>query len=128
MIPISTTTIKVEHPDAAVDDVQDPDGAGYGTPSDIPNQWTTTATGVRAVISPTGGRSGPPGDTQVVDFMLVCDPIVLRHTARVTDEATGRVFSVDWTDTTDGVANLGHTRAGLTTVTGMTTTPDVEER
>jgi hypothetical protein len=114
-IMVATTRITVRRPDDGSD--RDPDGDGYDTPSDTEPVWTSAYTGVRATIIPSAGRTGQPGDAEFVAFQLACDPIDLRHTDLVDDETTGDTYRVEWAETAAGVAGLGHTVAGLSTVT-----------
>lgn len=130
MIPIATTTITIRRPAAAVDDIQDPFGEGYDTPSDIPNQWSTIATGVRAVINTTdqGAASGRPGDTEEIQYRVVCDPTDMTYKDVVIDEPTGVLYSVISVIQTPAVHGLGNTRASLQTLRGITTTSEYEEK
>jgi len=114
MIVVATTRVTVRRPSDGSD--RDPQGAGYGTPSDTETTWTTPHTSVRATIIPNTGRTGGPGDTEFTQYQLACDPIDLRHTDLVDDETTGDTFRVEWAHTTPGVAGLGHTTAGLSTI------------
>lgn len=116
MITVATCTITIRRPRAAIEDIQDPYGAGYTTPSDVPDEYDTVAIGVRAVITPGSGRTGTPGDTEFSDYTLACDPVDLRHTDLV-DASTGQTYTVDWAHAMAGIAGLDHTVAGLATIT-----------
>lgn len=126
MITVATTTIKVEHSDQAIDDIQDPWGEGYDTPSDIPDVWNVVAEGVRAVIDAPTGTEGGPGDTEVINFTLKCDPVILTFRDRVTDETSGQMYSVVWAVAQAGIFGLSHVTAGLRTIKGMQTTQGME--
>lgn len=116
-IPIATTTISVKRPDSASDGSTDP----WAYPDDpAPAEASVVHTGVRAVISAGGGRSIGPGDNEAIEFSLVCDPVAITHRDVVIDEVTGQEFEVTWALTTNGVAGLGNTRAGMKTIKGVT--------
>ena len=112
MIPISTTTIKIER--AA--DRSNIDPEDYDELTD----FETVETGVRAVIdTTTGGEGGPSGSVESVTFTLLADPCDLNHLDRVVDEVTGDRYEVVWSVTSPGVAGmLGSTKAGLNTSRG----------
>lgn len=120
------TTITIRRPDPAVDAVQDPYGAGYGTPSDIPNQWTTVATDVQATIKPGSGATVRPGDSEEITYSLDADPCDLRHTDHVIDNADGTVYAVQWAHTSPGLR--GRTTAELRTFTGVIDTDEIEDQ
>lgn len=111
-ISLSTTTISVKRPSNTERDQWDE------TPEDPSN---LIASGVRATIKVNfqTARSGGPGDTETVEFLLMCDPTDLTYNDIVVDEATDTEYEVTWALTTPGVAGLGHTQAGLKTVTGF---------
>lgn len=118
-IAIATTRIDVVRP--ASPPTEDPYGDGYDEPADRDDSETTVATGVRATISPagrgtTGSSSG--GQMEVVEFKLTADPCDLTHLDVVVDATTAERYEVLWSLTTPGVAGLGHTVAGLRTITG----------
>lgn len=106
--------------------VQDPLGAGYDTPTDIPNEWTTVATDVPATITPASGATIRPGDTEEINYKLDADPCDLRHTDQVIDQADGTVYAVEWAHTSSG--SRGRTTAGLRTFAGAVTTEDIEDQ
>lgn len=104
MIPISTTTITVERGDASGDAY---DGVTY----------STVYRGIRAVIgSPGGSEVNEGGSSQQATARLNCDPIILHHTDRVTDDETGIVYEVTFTARRLGVG-IDHTVADLVYVT-----------
>lgn len=115
MIPLSTTTIRVERV-PTVDDGGDP-----VDPYDPQPDAEIVAEAVRAVISSPTGRERNIGGTQsAVEFSLSCDPVDLRHTDTVHDEATGLTYQVVWvTSRPSGGLGLDHTRAGLKMVSGI---------
>lgn len=81
----------------------------------------TIASGVRADISigRGSGRSGGPGDTETIEFSLVCDPTDLSYSDLVVDERTGTTYAVAWAMDYPGFPGLEHVTAGLRTVTGF---------
>lgn len=110
MIPIATHRITVERPTNA--NSRDPWG-------DTAETWLVVATKVRAVIAAGNGAQVAPGETEVVQFSLLADPVELDQGYRVTDEATGTKYPVAWAVPTPGVVGLlASVRAGLTTVEG----------
>jgi len=109
-IPVSTTTVTVKRP------TTDP---GTQDPWETPAGTSTLATGIRAVISPSSGSSGAPGDTEVVEFKLVSDPTDIDYLDQIVDEFDDKVYEVVWAITTPGIAGLGHTAAGLKRSTGL---------
>lgn len=119
------TTVTIQRPDPAIDAIQDPYGDGYGTASDIPNQWATVATGIQATITPSSGETIRPGDTEEVNYKLDADPCGLLHNDRVIDDATGEIYAVEWAHTSPGPR--GRTTAGLRTFAGAYTTDDIED-
>lgn len=103
MIPLADTTVTVTRQTEAE--------PGEGITS------TVRARHLRAVIaSPTGSaKDAPGGGTEVIDAVLVCDPLsTLDRTDRVTDGTT--VYQVAWVTQRPGL--LAHTRAGLIKVSG----------
>lgn len=117
MIPIATHSITIEAPAPGSDDVRDPEGEGYDTPSDSAEAWTTVATNVRAVIAAGGGTESTAGE--LVQYTVLADPSPLEHDCRITDEATGQKYQVVWAVATPGVEGmLASVRAGLTTMEG----------
>lgn len=105
MIPVATTTIKVETA------TEDEPGEG--------RTWSTVATAVRAVIGSHAGAETvrPGGGREAVRAHLDCDPVDLGHLDRVTDETTGIVYEVSWAAQRTGLGRE-HTVAGLVTVEG----------
>lgn len=117
VIPISTHLVTVERPVAGSDDVRDPEGEGYDTPTDSAEQWEIVAEHVRAVIAAGGGIETASGET--VQYTVLADPSPIDHDCRLTDEATGEQYQVAWAVATPGVAGqLASVRAGLTTMEG----------
>ena len=93
-LPLSTTTVAVKRP--ARPATEDPWGDGYDAPVDRDEAEATPTTGVRAVISPNGGTGGSTGgESQVLLFRMVCDPVDLRYSDEVLDEVTGQRFTVE---------------------------------
>jgi hypothetical protein len=122
-IPIATTTITVRRPTSAQQSA-DPWSDGYedapGVPSAIGGQGAIVAQAVRATISTGSARgSGNGGESETVEFRLVCDPTPISYLDEVTDESTGTIYFVAWANTTPGIAGLGHTVAGITTTKGQ---------
>lgn len=127
MIPVASTTVRIERrsqPVAGqpVEADQDPWDTGY---PDEPGEtvYTPHVSGVRAVISVGGGnyagRTVGPGDSEVVNYTLLADPVDLGYLDQVVDEVTGDRYSVEWSITSPGIAGmLGSTRAGLSTRKG----------
>ena len=109
-IALATTTIQVRRP-ADSSDV-DP-----WEREDAPAS-ESLASGVRADISINTGRSHGPGDTQTLEFLLICDPTALTFHDQVIDEKTGQLYDVQWVHPTPGTPGLEHIQAGLKTVTG----------
>ena len=107
MIPIHTTTIRVER--------SDQDGT-----KDVrtPLAWTTLTAGVRAVIgTPGGAETVAAGSAEDVTFRLDCDPVgTMRHDDRIVDETTDDIYSVVWVKQRYGLG-LDHTVAELRQVT-----------
>lgn len=98
-IPTSTTTVAVLTPAQA-----EPYEAAA---------WATTSTGTRAVIGAPSGREGmATGSAEVVDAVMVADPVAVAHGQRVLDEGTGETWEVAWVRARTGLG-LDHTRAGL---------------
>jgi hypothetical protein len=98
-LPLTTTTITIER-------------AGAHEPYETPT-WTTVATGVPAHISsPNDTERVVGGDREVIDAKLLADTTDLVHIDRVTDAATGEVFSVLWAQRRIGF-DLAHIEAGL---------------
>lgn len=109
-IPLHTTTIAVLRvPDDATRDPYDPKPAA-----------AVVASGVRANIASPNGRERVAGGSQeVVVFRLQCDPVDLRNTDQVRDEATGELYEVVWTRPRQGPANLAYQQAELKQVEGV---------
>lgn len=105
-IPTATTTVLVEQA------AETEPGEG--------RTWTEVARDVRAVIgSPSGGASAADGGgSSAVQWRLDADPISdLTDTCRVTDQATGVVYEVDWVAHRAGFG-LDHTVAGIRVARG----------
>ncbi len=102
-LPVSTTTITVSRGNASGDAY---DGQTF----------TTVYTGIRAVIgSPSGSEINAGGSSEQQTARLNCDPILLKHTDRVTDDETGIVYEVTFTARRLGLG-LDHTVAELVVV------------
>jgi hypothetical protein len=111
MIPYATTTVSILRPSV-------PDGDSDGYP-DEEAVYSPISKGTRAVIaSPvrgarSGGRTSLEGSVQTVDvFKLVADPVEIKQTDRVLDEATLIVYRVEWLAPRTGLG-LDHMSAGL---------------
>lgn len=117
-IPVATTTIRVLRvPADPTRDPLDPQPAA-----------AVVASGVRAVISTSRGREPSPSGTQeVVEFRLSCDPVEIRHTDSIQDEATGDTYEVVWARPRTGLG-LEHAEAGLRQVTGVVSQPNANPR
>ena len=108
-IPLATTQISVLR--VAADPARDP--------YDAKPAAAVIASGIRAHISTPNGREQTAGGSQeVVEFRLSCDPVDLRHTDQVQDEATGAVYEVTWARAREGLG-LDHVEAGLKQVAGV---------
>lgn len=120
-LPLSTTTIKVERPNAQAAQA-DPWGEGYGDPPQAPEgQREVVALGVRAVItvsSATGSDRG--GQSESKEFRLAADPCGLTYLDVVTDEATGIEYLVRWAQPVEGPLDLAHVAAGIYRTRGET--------
>lgn len=104
-LPLTTTTITVQRPSAGVD------------PYEV-DTYITVASGHPAVISrPSGSGLRVGGDQQTISATLLADPVDIRRYDRVTDEATGRVYDVVWSNDRYELG-LAHTKAGLTFTDG----------
>jgi hypothetical protein len=110
-IAIATTSITVQRGD----DLSDVD-PWERNPTDPGRQ--DIATGVPADIGINTGRSGGPGDTQTLEFILACDPTDLTFRDTVIDERTGASYQVQWATLNPGLPGLEHITAGLVQVTG----------
>lgn len=100
MIALATTTITVET-------------ATENEPGES-RTWSLLAAGVRAQIgSPSGTEDTSPGGARTtLTTHLECDVVPgLTHLCRVTDEATGEVWEVQWVKQR---ALIPHMAAGLT--------------
>lgn len=87
MIPFHTTRVDVLKPEVARDS-QDP----YDdTPAPGP---TVIASNVRAVIVENGGGPVGPGDNELAQLKMRCDPCTIDHRCSVKDLSTGRVYEV----------------------------------
>jgi hypothetical protein len=89
------------------------------TPDSPAPEGETIATLVPADISLNLGRSGGPGDTETVEFMLICDPTDLSFRDRVVDDTTGAEYEVQWASLTPGLPGFEHVQAGLKQVSGF---------
>jgi hypothetical protein len=121
-IAFSTTLITIKRAELATESDRDPwerdDPDTEETDESGPGEIDTLATGVRADISINQGRSGGPGDTQTIEFLLICDPTELSFRDLVIDESTGQQYSVQWANPT-GTLGFEHVQAGLKSVTGF---------
>lgn len=104
-LPLATTTVTV----TAQAEAEPGDGLTA----------STRASGVRAAVVSPSGRDvpGPGGGAEVIDAVLLCDPVDgLAHSDLVTT-AEGEAFEVRWVTQRIGFG-LGHTKAGLVRLTG----------
>lgn len=113
MIPLATTTISVVR-GADLSDVDPWDR----TPT---AGGETIAAGVRAVIDSPSGQEGGPGDTETLQFTLMCDPTDVTFRDTIVDETTGESYQVVWTKLVPAPpgSDLDHVQAGLKQVTGF---------
>jgi hypothetical protein len=116
-LALYTTTITVHR--TALEDVSGRDPWEPDTPIDPAPEETTIATQVPADISLNLGRSGGPGDTETVEFQLLCDPTDLSFRDTVSDDTTGAVYEVQWATLTPGLPGFEHVQAGLKQVSGF---------
>lgn len=114
MIPIFTTTIRIERP------THDPDV----DPLESQGAPVVVATGVRAHISTSRGREAPAGggSQEIVYFRLSCDTVDLSRYDTVIDEKTGEVYDVEWARERLGFG-LEHIQAGLKQISGVDSHP-----
>lgn len=118
-LPLATTTITVLRP--ALPATEDPYGDGYDAEVARDDDIATVETSVRAVISPAGaglGGSSVGGESEVMEFRLVADPLDLSYLDLVIDETTDEEFEVVWAHLQPGLVGLDHMQAGLRTVKG----------
>lgn len=112
-LPNATTRISVLR--KAADATRDP--------YDTQPAATAVATGIRAHISAPMQRSDEEvhgGSQEVVQFPMHCDPVDLRHTDQVEDEATGEVYEVVWARQRLAMpGGLDHVEAELKQVSGL---------
>jgi hypothetical protein len=113
-LALYTTTISVKRADLV--DVSETEPWEPDTPTPTAS---TIATAVGADISLNLGRSGTPGDTETIEYMLICDPTDLSFRDLVIDEATGAEYEVTWATLTPGLPGFEHVQAGLKQVTGF---------
>lgn len=100
-VPFATTTLKAEEP-------------SWPSGRSEPPVWTEVGRRPGHVSSPNGNQAG---FTEVVDAVVLCDPIEVTHEARFTDLTTGDVWDVAWVRQRVGVG-LNHTSAGVRRATG----------
>lgn len=114
MIPISTTTIRIERP------THDPDV----DPLESHGEPTVVATGIRAHISTSRGRESAAGggSQEIVYFRLSCDLVDITRYDTVIDENTQEVYDVEWARERRGFG-LEHMEAGLKQVAGVVSQP-----
>lgn len=108
MIPVRTRDVKIER-----------DGSTTGGDEFDAPSWVTLYEAVPAHIGSPGGSSD--GDRfSAVDMNLYVDQnVVVPDNARVTDLATGEVFSVKWSQEIVGLGGaLGHRKSGINRVHG----------
>lgn len=105
-VPLATTTVTITKPAPGGDPYEDA-------------ARSTIVAGLRAHIgSPRGSEKRTGGSEELVDAVLLCDPIAgLDHYCTVTDDNTADTWQVDWVRSRRGLG-LDHVRAGLLTVSG----------
>ena len=105
-LPLTTTTVTIEDIPPGVDPYDD-------------QTYSVSGSGVPAVISgPSGTDVRIGGDQQTITAILLCENTVPIHpSSRVTDDTTGRVYTVSWVNERYELG-LGHIKAGLYEVTG----------
>lgn len=112
MIALATTTISVLR-GADASDIDPWERSAAATAPEI------IATRVRADIAVNGGRSGGPGDTETVEFLMICDPTDLNFRDTIADDKTGETYEVQWTKLLPALPGLEHIQAGLKQVKGF---------
>lgn len=123
MIPIATTTIRVERPlSVSTPAEEDPYGEGYDDEAGgDTNDWgksVVVASGVRATIGQPGGSEINAGGSQsVVTHKVNCDPCDMTYLDVVVDESTGERFDVVWSKSVTGLG-LDHVTATLKMTAG----------
>lgn len=107
MVPLPTTTVRVERP------------ATGGDPYETADDPTVVSTGTPAHIGePSGTEIQAGGELEQISDVLLTDALIdLRHTDLIVDEATGQRFRVSWVRQRQGLG-LDHTKAGLVTYQG----------
>lgn len=124
MIPLATTTVRIERPTAGVD------------PYDPDVSWTTVATVAAHISGPSGRERSIGGQQTEIDAVLLADIVDLRHQDRVVDlgipagddlyipsytddyGATDVArYEVTWVRQRQGLG-LAHTKAGLKVLQG----------
>lgn len=105
-LPLTTTTVTVE------------DIASGTDPYEV-QTYSVVGSGVPAVISgPSGVDLRVGGDQQTITAVLLCETTApITPSSRVTDDTTGRVYTVSWVNERYELG-LGHFKAGLYEVTG----------
>lgn len=105
-VPFSTTTVTVE----SVSEPEPGEGRTFSTVASKVRAHVSTPTGREALV-PGGGRAR-------TDAVLLCDPVTLEHTDRVTDETTGEAWEVAWVQARNGLG-LDHMKAGINRVVDL---------
>jgi len=105
-VPLATTTVTFSQPASGGDPYEDA-------------AVSIVASGVAAHFSaPTGNERTVGGQKQVVDMVLLCDPVDgVNHYCLATDDNTGDVWDVKWTQRRSGLG-LDHLAAGVIAVKG----------
>ena len=116
-IRVATHSIRIERRDNEAEASQDAWDEGYGD-EPAATEYEPIATGVRAVIRIATGSTVGPGDSERIDYILLCDPTDLHYLDRVVDEATEDRYQVEWTAPSPGIAGLASVKAGLSTRKG----------
>jgi len=105
VIPLATTTVLIERPEAGVD------------PYDPATTYSIVASGVAAHISvPSGSEAAIGGEQARIDAVLLADTTDLTHRDRVTDDR-GDTYEVAWVRQRVGLG-LDHAKAGLRVFVG----------
>lgn len=104
-LPLTTTTVTIQRPRTGVDPYED-------------QSYITVVSGHPAVISqPSGSGLNIGGIQETISATLLSDPVDCRRYDIVTDETTGRVYDVTWSNQRYELG-LAHTKAGLTFTEG----------
>jgi hypothetical protein len=107
-VPLATTTVQILR--AAADTSRD-----YWDADPAP----ATVASVRAHLSsPSGREIRGEGSQQIVDMVLLCDPVDLHHDDRVKDLTTGTLYRITWVRKRYGLG-LDHMVAGLMVAEGI---------